>query len=144
MEPILLQRVNYSKGLIRKRSNDSANQKIDWCLNPPLAAWWGGWWERLVKIVKDLIKRTLKKACLSYEEMNTILCDVEAVVNSRPLTYLAEDPTQPQPLAPMMFLQEIPRNDVPELNKIDVDLNRRMRYYQSLRSELRKRFRIYI
>lgn len=119
----------------------SSSQKIEWRLNPPSAAWWGGWWERLVRMVKNLLKRTLKKACLSYEEMNTILCDIEAVINARPLTYLAEDPTQLKPLTPLMFLQEIPRNDVSDLDKIDVNLNRRMKYNQNLRNELRKRFR---
>ncbi|XP_071577026.1 uncharacterized protein [Temnothorax nylanderi] len=119
----------------------STSQKIVWRLNSPTAAWWGGWWERLVRIVKDLLKRTLKKACLSYEEMNTILCDIEAVINSRPLTHLAEDPTQLQPLTPMMFLREISQSDVPDLDKIDINLSKRMRYCQSLRDELRKRFR---
>ncbi|XP_018395064.1 PREDICTED: uncharacterized protein LOC108773670 [Cyphomyrmex costatus] len=119
----------------------SSCQKISWRLNPPTAAWWGGWWERLVRIVKDLLKRTLKKACLYYEELNTVLCDVEAVINSRPLTYLAEDTTQLKPLTPAMFLQEVTQNNVSDLDKIEVNLNRRMRYCQSLRDELRRRFR---
>ncbi|XP_011860462.1 PREDICTED: uncharacterized protein LOC105557751 [Vollenhovia emeryi] len=119
----------------------SSAQQIEWRLNPPSAAWWGGWWERLVKIVKDLLKRTLKKACLSYEEMSTILCDCEAIVNSRPLTYLAEDPTQLIPLTPMMFLLETSQNETPDLDKLEVNLNKRMRYRQSLRNDLRKRFR---
>ncbi|GFW26379.1 integrase catalytic domain-containing protein [Trichonephila clavipes] len=27
----------------------------------PTAAWWGGWWERLVRVIKELLKRTLEK-----------------------------------------------------------------------------------
>lgn len=95
----------------------------------------------MVRIVKDLLKRTLKKACSSYEELSTILCDVEAVINSRPLTYVAENPTQLKPLMPSMFLQEISQNNVSELDKIEVNLNKRMRYCQNLREELRKHFR---
>lgn len=94
----LLHKIDWDK--IRRFSSV---QKIEWRLNPPSAAWWDGWWERLVRIVKDLIKRTLKKACLSYEEMSTILCDCEAIVNSRPLTYLVEDPTQLKPLTNDVF-----------------------------------------
>lgn len=94
-----------------------------------------------MKIVKDLLKRTLKKACLSYEEMNTILCDCEAIVNSRPLTYLAEDSTQLKSLTPMMFLQEVSQYEVPDLDEMEINLNKRMRYRQNLRDNLRKRFR---
>ncbi|GFT76315.1 sphingomyelin phosphodiesterase 2 [Trichonephila clavipes] len=32
---------------------------IKWKFNPPTAAWWGGWWERLVRVIKELLKRTL-------------------------------------------------------------------------------------
>ncbi|XP_011163680.2 uncharacterized protein LOC105198611 [Solenopsis invicta] len=131
----LLKRIDWEKV-----KQFTTSQKIDWRLNPPSAAWWGGWWERLVRIVKDLLKRTLKKACLFYEEMNTVLCDIEAVINSRPLTYLAEDTTQLRALTPIMFVQEIPRNDVSDLDKIDVNLNKRIRYCQKLRDELRQRF----
>jgi hypothetical protein len=38
----------------------AANTKqIKWIFNPPTAAWWGGWWERLIRTVKDLLKRML-------------------------------------------------------------------------------------
>ncbi|KYN14541.1 hypothetical protein ALC57_13238 [Trachymyrmex cornetzi] len=92
----LLRKINWEKV-----KQFSTSQKIDWRLNPPTAAWW----ERMVRIVKDLLKRTLKKSCLSYEELSTILCNVEAVINSRPLTYVAGDQ-----LKPSMFLQEISQN----------------------------------
>ncbi|GBM35225.1 hypothetical protein AVEN_175828-1 [Araneus ventricosus] len=65
---------------------------IDWKFNPPTAAWWRGWWERLLRIMKDLSKRVLGQAQLLYEEMVTILCDCEALLNSRNiyLTYVPE------------------------------------------------------
>lgn len=78
---------------------------------------------------------------MSFEEMSTILCDCEAIINSRPLGYLANDPTQPASLTPSMFLQEIPQNEVPNLDKLNVNLSKRMRYRQSLSDDLRKRFR---
>ncbi|GFW20746.1 integrase catalytic domain-containing protein [Trichonephila clavipes] len=62
-------------------------QCIKWKFNPPTAAWW----ERLIRVLKDLLKRTLGNAVLTYEELLTILCDCESIVNSRPLTYVSED-----------------------------------------------------
>lgn len=59
---------------------------------------------------------------------NTILCDCEAIINSSPLTYLAENTTQLKALSLMMFLQDIPRNDTTDLDNIDLNLNKQMKY----------------
>ncbi|CAG7818848.1 unnamed protein product, partial [Allacma fusca] len=47
---------------------------IDWRFNPPSAPWWGGWWERLIGLIKNILKRVLGRACLNYEELLTVLC----------------------------------------------------------------------
>ncbi|XP_035216456.1 uncharacterized protein LOC118189871 [Stegodyphus dumicola] len=52
-------------------------QKIEWKFIPPTAAWWGGWWERLVRVVKELLRRTLGRAVLTYEELETVMCECE-------------------------------------------------------------------
>lgn len=70
----------------------STISRIQWKLNPPTAAWWGGWWERIVQMNKYLLKRVLGRTAFNYEEMSSVLCDCESVINSRPLTYLSEDP----------------------------------------------------
>jgi hypothetical protein len=74
-----------------KISKHCAIEQIDWRFNPPTAAWWGGWWERLIRLLKQLLHKTLGKASLTYEELETVLCDCESVINSRPLTYVSED-----------------------------------------------------
>ncbi|GFX62692.1 integrase catalytic domain-containing protein [Trichonephila clavipes] len=42
-----------------KISRETSTQKIVWKFIPPTAAWWGGWWERLVRIIKELLRRSL-------------------------------------------------------------------------------------
>ncbi|GFX77368.1 integrase catalytic domain-containing protein [Trichonephila clavipes] len=66
-------------------------QRIKWKFMPPTAASWRGFWERLVRTVKELLRRTLGMAIFTEEELLTILCECEKVVNPRPLTYLSED-----------------------------------------------------
>ncbi|CAL1678890.1 unnamed protein product [Lasius platythorax] len=122
----------------------SSAEKIQWIFNPPSAAWWGGWWERLIRSIKELLRKVLRRALLNYEELTTILCDCEAIINSRPITYLAEDPQQLIPLSPALFLQDLRNSEVPDMDIIasTEKLNRRIKYRQELRDQLRHRFRI--
>lgn len=120
----------------------SSISRIQWKFIPPTAAWWGGWWERIVQMVKYLLKRVLGRTSLNYEEMSSTLCDCESVINSRPLTYLSEDPEEILPLTPAMFLQENSQTDVIDLDTVDKNnFTKRFRYQQLLREELRRRFR---
>ncbi|XP_043469952.1 uncharacterized protein LOC122503458 [Leptopilina heterotoma] len=133
----LLKKVNWQE--IEKFS---VIREIEWRFNPPSAAWWGGWWERLIRILKDLLKRVLRKASLTYEEMNTTLCDCEAVINGRPITYLSDDASEISCLTPAMFLQEVTETGVMDLDQIDrIDLGRRFEYRQRVKDDLRQRFR---
>lgn len=63
------------------------------------APWWGGFYERLVRTVKLSLVKVLRKAKLTFEELMTVLCEVEAVVNGRPLVYASEDDLG-EPLSP--------------------------------------------
>ncbi|XP_037930962.1 uncharacterized protein LOC119665788 [Teleopsis dalmanni] len=84
--------------------NIAANKGISWKLIPERAAWWGGFWERLVKSVKICLKSAIGKLILTYDELNTLLTEVEYVVNIRPLTYITNDEKDLEPLTPAHFL----------------------------------------
>ena len=60
--------------------------------------------EQLIGLMKRCLKKTLGKACLNMTELNTILTEVEAVLNSRPLTYPYTDINDASPLTPSHFL----------------------------------------
>ena len=73
-------------------SDDSRNfvprRFVGWQLNLPLTLWYRGFFQRLVKSVRDLLIKDLKGSRLSYREMETILFEFEAILNNRPLTYI--------------------------------------------------------
>jgi len=68
-----------------------AHHNITWKFITERAPWWGGFYERLIGLMKRCLKKTLGKACLNMTELNAILTEVEAVLNSRPLTYTYTD-----------------------------------------------------
>lgn len=90
-----------------------------WHFNPPSAPHFGGLWEAAVKSMKRLLIRVIGSHTLTYEEFNTILCRVEAVMNSRPLTSMSQDPNDLECLTPGHFLIGQPLLAIPDVDAID-------------------------
>ena len=64
-----------------------------WKFNPPAAPHFGGIWEAAVKSVKHHLRRVIGDTKLTFEEFSTLLAQVEACLNSRPLVPLSDDPS---------------------------------------------------
>ena len=93
-------------------------QKIQWIFNPQSAAWWGGWWERLIRTMKDHLKRMLGRQRVDYDGLRTCLSTVESAMNQRPLTTVTDDSDDLVSLTPAMFLRGIPGSDFPEYEEM--------------------------
>uniref|UniRef100_A0A8D8SJN2 Integrase catalytic domain-containing protein n=1 Tax=Cacopsylla melanoneura TaxID=428564 RepID=A0A8D8SJN2_9HEMI len=121
----------------------SSVRRIEWKFNPPSAPWWGGWWERLVGLLKELLRRVLGRCSVDSFELQTILCEAEAAINARPLTYMSSDSSDLCCITPCMFLQDLQEMSVPEGELIPhVDLNRKLKHSQQVRKQLLERFRL--
>ncbi|XP_054729181.1 uncharacterized protein LOC129238173 [Anastrepha obliqua] len=91
-----------------------ADSNIEWRFNPPAAPHMGGYWETGVKRVKYHLKRVLGEVPLSYEEFNTLLTEIEACVNSRPLCDNSEAAGDLEVLTPGHFIVGEPLKSIPE------------------------------
>lgn len=85
-------------------SDSAAEQGITFHFIPPYSPHFGGLWESTVKSTKHHLRRVLGSAHLTYEEMYTVLCQIEGILNSRPLTPLSSDPSDLTALTPFHFL----------------------------------------
>ena len=80
------------------------DQSPKWKFIVPRSPWWGGWWERLVRSVKSALKKSVGSQCLTRSELETTLQEIEACVNSRPLTVVGDEPDLGMSLTPSHFL----------------------------------------
>lgn len=81
-----------------------AASSISWKFIVEGAPWWGGFYERLVRSIKLTLKKMLGRRLVDAAELSTILNEVEAIVNSRPLTFVFNDVSESTPLSPACFL----------------------------------------
>ncbi|XP_045763002.1 uncharacterized protein LOC123865810 [Maniola jurtina] len=80
------------------------NNNIKFKFIPPYSPHFGGLWEAGVKSCKHHIRRVVGNANFTFEEFSTVLAQVEAVLNSRPLSPMSTDPNDFTPLTPAHFL----------------------------------------
>jgi len=115
---------------------------VRWRFNPPAAPHFGGLWKAAVKGVKHHLRRVIGKTTLTFEEMTTLLAEVEACLNSKPLRALSDDPDDLDALTPGHFLIGAPLNAVPEASLLDVSPNQlgRWRLLQQMRDHLWQRW----
>lgn len=81
-----------------------AKQNIDFKFNPPHAPHFGGAWEREIKSIKASLQVVLKDLILSEEVLQTVLIEVEGIMNSKPLGYVSSDISDPDPVTPNLLL----------------------------------------
>jgi len=78
--------------------------KIEFRLNPIYSAWYGSTWERLIKTVKLCINKTIGRQRLSYFNFITLVSDIEATMNNRPLTYTTNTDNSVDVVTPNHFI----------------------------------------
>lgn len=108
-----------------------SEHNIKWHFIPARSPHHGGLWEAAVRSFKFHLKRVLGDTHLDFEHFYTILTQVEAILNSRPLIPLTNDPTDLEVLTPAHFLIGGSLVAVPQSDDTTVPTNR-LRHFKQL------------
>nr|XP_055023061.1 uncharacterized protein LOC129413363 [Misgurnus anguillicaudatus] len=119
-----------------------ASQKIQFNFNPPAAPHFGGVWEREVRSVKSALFTTLGTQSLPEEVLMTVLLEVEAILNTKPLGYVSSDIADSDPVTPNSLLMGRPDGSLPQViyPKSDLLSHRRWKHSQVLADNFWSRF----
>ena len=105
---------------------------------------WGGFYERMNSIIKRALRKTLGNAHLNYEELETVIIEIEGIMNSRPLSSYFNDDEIFEPLTPshLMYGRRL-KSNISSDQKVDHDLSpsKRVKYINKLLVNYWERFR---
>ena len=121
-------------------------KEIEWKFILEVSPWWGGFYERLIQTVKRSLRKTLRRNSASFDELRTIIIEIESVINCRPLCYLYSDEVD-EGLTPshlmmgrrLLSSRKTSPTDIYEETKNS--LNNRVKYLNSLISHYEKRWK---
>lgn len=85
------------------------DQGCTWTFNSPHSSHMGGAWERLIGVVRHILDGLLLKTSttrLTHEVLTTLMAEVMAMMNARPLVPVSSDPETPEVLSPAMLLTQ--------------------------------------
>ncbi|XP_011169784.3 uncharacterized protein LOC105202802 [Solenopsis invicta] len=101
---------------------------IKWHFTPARAPHFGGLWESAVKSFKAYFYKTAADAAMTFEEAFTLISQIEAILNSRPIIAISTDPNDLNYLSPGHFLIGTTLTSYPELNLTDATIGRLSRW----------------
>ena len=123
------------------------SRQVDWQFILEKAPWWGGFWERLVQSTKRCLKKTIGRTTLTYEELRTVVIEIESTLNNRPLTYIYDDAEgnsrclTPADLIYGYRLSSVPSERQYEVTSTSQCLTKRARYQFRLLAEFNRQWK---
>ena len=75
-----------------------------WSFNPSHGSHFGGVWERCIRTTRKILRALLREQITDDESLATLMCEVESILNGRPITTISSDPRDQEPLTPNHLL----------------------------------------
>ena len=87
-----------------KIHEDLLQRNVKWSFNPPYGSHYGGVWERCIRTTRKILQALLREQTTDDEGLVTLMCEVESIMNGRPITTVSTDPQDLEPLTPNHLL----------------------------------------
>ena len=96
--------VGASKIISKDIQDEMLKKGIEFGFNPPGASHFGGTWERMIRSVREILDGVLGSQSVDDDGLHTLLCEIEAIVNSRPISAVSSDACDILPISPNQLL----------------------------------------
>ena len=124
---------------------------MSWTFIPTRAPWYWGFWERLTGLTKNAIKKVLGRSFVTYDELVTVITEIETVLNDHPLTFISSNADDDISLTPNHLLHGRPLTSLPYITVSDeeiedptygnhCDVNKRYEHLSNLQNQFWKRW----
>ena len=123
------------------------NNRMIWRFITEKAPWWGGFWERRVQSIKTPLKKIIGRSSLTYDELNTILIEVEGLITAPPIAYIFDNnesisyPLSPSHLIYGRRITAMPSSEHYEVVSTYHSLTKRSRHQRRLLQQFMKQWR---
>ena len=123
-----------------KLSEELISIQIKWKFITEASPWWSGFWERLVLSTKRTLRKSLFRATVTYEELLTLIVEIEGILNCRPITYVYNDEFS-EPVIPSHLIygyRILPTKSINDQNLLEneqfstCNLSKRIKYLHNL------------
>ena len=120
----------------------AASKTVKWRFNVAAAPWWGGLFERMVRSTKRCLKKVITNSRLTYEEVLTLLVEIEVVINNRPLTFVYDQPSD-EPLTPnhLVFGRKLNLNGTLDDIPVETDVVVRNNHIEVVLEHFKRRWK---
>ena len=123
------------------------DNQITWQFIVEKAPWWGGFWERLIRSVKRSLRKVIGRVNLTYDELQTLVVEIEGLINARPITYMYDDtesisfPLSPSHLVYGRRITTMPNSEHYEIVSTYKSLTRKAKHHRNLLERFTKQWR---
>lgn len=127
----------------QSKISESLLQKgITWTFNPPAGSHFGGIWERMIRSVRRILNQLLRQQTIDDERLHTLFCEVEFIINDRPITRISNDANDVEALTPnhLLLMKRQPSLPPGLFQREDMYSKRRWRQVQYLSDVFWKRW----